>query len=207
MWCGLSTEQSYGSPSHEGNIRTKFGSFCCEARDLLEDGQDSIWGITLLGFYLVGNRRIHHECEGGIEKSVPRITVWHLEACQWWQTVTARDGYILSHNHSKNNGIFFLLTTKYRILHWRLPENPEFAEMRHGDVILTLQLHRRSTCGQRAVVRFYLSHGLISATAYFQQCGILTNVNSDEHVQSPFELRNSKWCFVSSLRVIEYSSD
>ena len=24
----------------------------------------------------------HHECEGGIEKSVPRITDWHNEACQ-----------------------------------------------------------------------------------------------------------------------------
>ena len=23
------------------------------------------------------NIRIHHECEGGIEKSVPRITDWH----------------------------------------------------------------------------------------------------------------------------------
>ena len=24
---------------------------------------------------------IHYECEGGIEKSVPRITDWHYEAC------------------------------------------------------------------------------------------------------------------------------
>ena len=24
---------------------------------------------------------IYHECEGGIEKSVPRIAVWHHEAC------------------------------------------------------------------------------------------------------------------------------
>ena len=47
----------------------------------------------------------------------------------------------LSHPHT-NNGFFFLLTTKYLILYEkdmkRLPENPEFAEMRHGDVILTL---------------------------------------------------------------------
>ena len=27
------------------------------------------------------NISIHHECEGGIEKSVPRITNWHYEAC------------------------------------------------------------------------------------------------------------------------------
>ena len=41
----------------------------------------------------------------------------------------------------------------------------------------------------------------------FQQCGILTSVDSDEPVQPPFKLRNSKWCSVSSLTVIEYSSD
>ena len=26
--------------------------------------------------------RIHHECEGRIEKSAPRMTVWHHEACR-----------------------------------------------------------------------------------------------------------------------------
>ena len=26
--------------------------------------------------------RIYHECEGRIEKSVPRITFWHQEACR-----------------------------------------------------------------------------------------------------------------------------
>ena len=41
----------------------------------------------------------------------------------------------------------------------------------------------------------------------FQQCGILTCVNSDEPVQSPVKLRNSKQCSVSSSTVIEYSSD
>ena len=38
-------------------------------------------------------------------------------------------------------------------------------------------------------------------------CGILTNVDSDEPVQTPLRLRNSKWCSFSSLTVIEYSSD
>ena len=41
----------------------------------------------------------------------------------------------------------------------------------------------------------------------FQQCGILTSVDSDEPVQPSFKLRNSKWCLVSSLTLIEYSSD
>ena len=29
-------------------------------------------------------------------------------------------------------------------------------------------------------------------TCDFQQCGFLTSVDSDEHVQPPFKLRNSK---------------
>ena len=32
----------------------------------------------------------------------------------------------------------------------------------------------------------------------FQQCGVLTSVDSDEPLQPPFKLRNSKWCSVSS---------
>ena len=40
----------------------------------------------------------------------------------------------------------------------------------------------------------------------FQQLGILTSVDSDESVQTPFKLRNFKCCLVSSVTVIEYSS-
>ena len=74
----------------------------------------------------------------------------------------------LSHPHT-NNGFVLLLTIKYLILYWkdmkRLPENPEFAEMRHGEVILTLQWRHRSMCGQRGddvqLFLFCLSHGLV----------------------------------------------
>ena len=75
----------------------------------------------------------------------------------------------LSHPHT-NNGLFFSLTIKYLFLYWkktwkRLPENPGYAEMRHGDVILLLQWRHGSTCGQRVdYVRlfvFYLSLGLV----------------------------------------------
>ena len=31
------------------------------------------------------NIRIYHECEGRIEKSIPRIAVWHYEACGPYQ--------------------------------------------------------------------------------------------------------------------------
>ena len=41
----------------------------------------------------------------------------------------------------------------------------------------------------------------------FQQFDILASVNSDEPLQPPFKLRNSKWCSVSSLTIIEYSRD
>ena len=55
--------------------------------------------------------RIHHESEGGIEKSVQRITDWHHEACRV-MTISDREGRIfLSHTHM-NNGFFFLLNTK-----------------------------------------------------------------------------------------------
>ena len=85
---------------------------------------------------------IHHKCEGGIEKSIPRITDWHHEACRV-MTIGDREGRIcLSHPHMINR-FFFLLTTKCLNLFGkarkRLPQNPEFAEMRHVDVILTLQ--------------------------------------------------------------------
>ena len=46
-----------------------------------------------------------------------------------------------------------------------------------------------------------------AATCDFEQRGIFRSVYSDEPVQPPFKLRNSKQCSVSSLTVIEYSSD
>ena len=41
----------------------------------------------------------------------------------------------------------------------------------------------------------------------FQQCGILTSVDTDEPGQPPFKPINSKWCSVGSLTIIQYSSD
>ena len=38
-------------------------------------------------FYPFDSVRIHHECEDGIEKPIPRITDWHHE------TMFARDGF------------------------------------------------------------------------------------------------------------------
>ena len=44
-------------------------------------------------------------------------------------------------------------------------------------------------------------------TCDFQQCGILTSLDSDKPVQPLFKPRNSKWCSDSSLTLIGYSSD
>ena len=49
-------------------------------------------------------------------------------------------------------------------------------------------------------------HWLTSACD-FQQCGILTSVDSEESVQPPFKRRNAKLCSVSRLTAIELSSD
>ena len=66
-----------------------------------------------------------------------------------------------SHPHT-NNGLFFLLTTKYLIIYLKKkqqqgkdihPENPEYAELRYGDVILTLQLHKKLSILKYAYMR------------------------------------------------------
>ena len=54
----------------------------------------------------------------------------------------------------------------------------------------------------------YLKFDKIWAAAWdFQHFEILTSVDSDEALQPPFKLKNYKWCSVSSLTIIVYSSD
>ena len=60
--------------------------------------------------------RIHHECEGGIEIYVPRITVLHHEACRV-MTNGDREGRVFLSHPNTNNVFLFLLTTKYLILY------------------------------------------------------------------------------------------
>ena len=47
----------------------------------------------------------------------------------------------------------------------------------------------------------------MSRDMWFPTMCDLTSVDSDEPLQPPFKLRNSKWCSISSLTIIEYSSD
>ena len=71
--------------------------------------------------------RIHHECEGGIEKSVSRIADWHHEACRV-MTNGDHEGQI-SFSCSPLNTAFYIRK------HEKLQENLDVTEMRHGDVI------------------------------------------------------------------------
>ena len=56
------------------------------------------------------------------------------------------------------------------------------------------------------IIKHQLKHKR-AVTSDFQQFGILTCVDSDEPVQPPFKLRNSKYGLVSILTVIEYLSN
>ena len=59
------------------------------------------------------NIRIYHECEGRIEKSVPRITPWHHEAIRLMTNGDPEGQIFQSYPHT--NGFFFLLTTVFTL--------------------------------------------------------------------------------------------
>ena len=102
--------------------------------------------------------RIYHECEGGIEKPVPKITYWHHEACRvmtngdhkGWIFFPTLKRIMNSFSCLPRNSSFYIGKKTWK----RLPKHPEYAEMRHYDVILTLQWRHWSTCSQRAAAEF-----------------------------------------------------
>ena len=50
-----------------------------------------------------------HECEDGIEKSVPRITVWKHKSCRVMKN-GGLEGFIFLFYPHTNNEFFFMLT-------------------------------------------------------------------------------------------------
>ena len=50
--------------------------------------------------------RIYHESEAVIEKSVPRITVWHHEACRVMPNGDPEGWFVLSNSHT-NDGLVY----------------------------------------------------------------------------------------------------
>ena len=60
----------------------------------------------VLIYIVVNNIRIYHECEGRIEKSDPRITVWRHEACRVMTNGDLEGRIFLSYPYTKI-GFFF----------------------------------------------------------------------------------------------------
>ena len=73
--------------------------------------------------------RIHHKREGGLEKSVPRITVGHHETCRVMKNGNQEGSIFLVYSQT-NNEFFFLLIIYYLFIN-QLSENPEYAEMQY----------------------------------------------------------------------------
>ena len=65
--------------------------------------------ISLYWGELIDNMRIYHECEGRIEKSIPKIAVG---ACRVMTNGDPEGQIFLSYPHT-NNGFFFWLTTDF----------------------------------------------------------------------------------------------
>ena len=80
--------------------------------------------------------RIYHECEGKIEKSIPKITVWHHQACLVMTNGDPEVQIFLSYPH-RNNGFFFLLTMCcFYLFENKLTEVPEYTKMQFHRVTL-----------------------------------------------------------------------
>ena len=80
-------------------------------------------------------------------------------------------------------------------------------KMRCLPSILSLFCNKFNKFNHKEAPTFRFYFNTIRASACdFQQLGIWTCVDLDEPLQPPFKLRNSKWCSVSSLTIIKYSS-
>ena len=92
--------------------------------------------------------------------------------------------------------------TKYNVL-----ENVCFIYCFYRSLSLQILQWLKQKGSTRSVENTRRNEDNWAVTCDFQQCGILTSVDSYEPVQPPLKLRNSKLCSVGSLTIIEYSSD
>ena len=77
------------------------------------------------------NIRINHECEGRKEKSVPKITIWHHEACQVMTNGDPKGQIFLSYPHM-NNGFFCLLTTVFCVFFLKISFQKSLNTLRYN---------------------------------------------------------------------------
>ena len=83
--------------------------------------------IQRKGYYHI---RIHYECEGRIEKYVPRIAVWHHEACRVMTNGDSEGRIFLSYPHTNNEFLFLAHHCFFFFfLKNKLPEVYEYAKM------------------------------------------------------------------------------
>ena len=59
--------------------------------------------------------RIHHKCEGGIEKICPKINDWQHKACQVMTNYDCEEWIFLFYSTLTRKMDYVLLTTKYHI--------------------------------------------------------------------------------------------
>ena len=94
-----------------------------------------IWVLAPINMYRKSTGdiiKIYHESVDGIEKSVPRIDVWHHEACRVMTNDDPEGRIFLSRPHT-NNRIFFLFISNFAFLFfYKLREVPDYDEMRHN---------------------------------------------------------------------------
>ena len=83
------------------------------ALTLIVDLQHNFTTVSALGIALRHCIRINFEGEVGREKSVPRITDCHHEACRV-MTIGDREGRIFLSHPRTNDKYFFLLAIKYQ---------------------------------------------------------------------------------------------
>ena len=87
-----------------------------------------------------------------------------------------------------------------RLIHW-------FKKWIQFLVWIRMAFPWQTNSGPRWDAGLVYNDRLWATTRDYQQCDILTSEDSDLPVQPPVKLRNSKWCSIRSLTVIEYSSD
>ena len=123
--------------------------------------------------------------------------------------------YGIIHQNEKGNVPEPIFTDRKSIAHKRVPDPDCLKEESDQRLYVCFhQLMDRSRSSS-TYFRFFKSYiktfchitAIHVAHVIFQQCGILTCVDSDEPVQPPFKLRNSECYSASSFTVIEFSSD
>ena len=104
---------------------------------------------------------IYHRCEGGIVNPSRGSPIVITRLAKWWQTVITRDGFFYpiltlmdSFSCSPLNISFYIEKKTWKNASRKSWIRWAATYMWYGEVILTLQWRRGSTCSQRLAVRF-----------------------------------------------------